>query len=84
MGCQRCEQLTDAVQALEQRDILWREFFDFLNKANEVPIGIAFIHGWRCPREVWKKGADYRQRLGIDGVPVVGGGDSDVPEESGE
>jgi len=43
--------------------IIQKEYIDFLNKANEAPISMAWIHGWRCPQEDIDKGNELREKI---------------------
>lgn len=51
--------------ALQQREALWREYHAWLAEANKGPAQIAYLHRWRCSDEDYKRGVDYRKRLGI-------------------
>lgn len=42
---------------------LYDEYIDFLNAANETPVTIACIHGWRCQEQDVKKGVEYRLKI---------------------
>lgn len=41
----------------------YEAYLEFLNEANEGPIGIAYVHGWRCPEVEVQRGKDFRLRL---------------------
>jgi hypothetical protein len=38
-------------------------YVEFLNEANESPISLAFVHGWRCPDEDIRRGREFRERI---------------------
>ena len=42
---------------------LHEEYEQFLNEANEGPLSLASIHGWRCPEAEFQRGLDYRQQI---------------------
>ncbi len=46
----------------------WREYVEFLNTANEGPITMAYVHGWRCPEADVQKGQELRTALGVGGA----------------
>ena len=43
----------------------FKEYLQFLYKANEGPISMAHAHGWRCPKEDIEKGEDFREKLNL-------------------
>lgn len=63
--CAELAALTSKIEALERQIALWKEYHAFLNKSMEGPIALAWIHGWRCPDDEVKKGADFRAKLGF-------------------
>ena len=50
---------TDATKLVR----LLGEYIQFLNDANEGPIGLAHVHGWRCPQTDIDRGVEYRQSI---------------------
>ena len=39
------------------------EYIVFLNNVNEGPISLAWIHGWKCPKEDIEKGKQLRKEI---------------------
>lgn len=39
------------------------EYLEFLDKCNNVPITMAYIHGWRESEDNIKKGEDFRAKI---------------------
>lgn len=62
---ERARELEAEVERLRREISLWREYEQFLHDANEDPIWMASIHGWRCATKTFERGMDYRRRLGI-------------------
>ena len=62
---------TDLLRALadlaaaEKRIETFIEYLEFINKANESAITIAWVHGWRCPEADMQKEQEFRERLGL-------------------
>ena len=53
-----------ALQArIKELTELYDEYLAFLYEANRGPVGMAYVHGWRCPDEDVKKGQEYRDRI---------------------
>lgn len=40
-------------------------YIEFLNTANEGPITMAHLHGWRCPEADVARGKEFRKRIGL-------------------
>lgn len=62
----RRPRLVDVTNAVKDREALWREYHEWLGKANQGPITLAIVHGWSCPTEDVARGRDYRKRLDIE------------------
>ena len=41
----------------------YEEYISFLNEANETPIRLAWVHGWRSPLSDLDKGIKHRTRI---------------------
>lgn len=42
---------------------LYDEYLKFIHEQEREPATIAFVHGWRCPDDVYQKGIEYRKRI---------------------
>jgi len=40
-----------------------QQYIKFINEANENPINIAALHGWKCPQEDIDKGIEFRDKI---------------------
>lgn len=49
----------------KERELIkqYKEYIEFLNRANETPIRIAALHGWECPKEDIEEGVRRRKRI---------------------
>lgn len=59
-----------AIALIEKLD----NYIDFLNKANNGPISIAHVHGWRCPQDDISTGERLRDEIEMMRKSVFGGG----------
>lgn len=54
----------ERISLLEQLVTKQEEYIQFLGKANEAPISIAFNHGWRAYQDDFNKAGEFRKIIG--------------------
>lgn len=55
--------LYDKINIYNQLINKFDEYLNFLNEANNGPINIAWIHGWRCSKDDIEKGENLRKEI---------------------
>lgn len=60
--------LADALEAKEQREVVWLEYADFLHAEMQKLIGLHVAHGYTGDLEAFERGRRLRSALGIRGA----------------
>jgi hypothetical protein len=42
---------------------LYEKYINFIGKANEEPLSIAWTHGYKCKKEVYEEGVQFRDKI---------------------
>jgi len=53
----------DLIGKLKEIIQVYEVYLEFLNDANQEPIKLASIHGYKCPKYIIDKGKEYRNKI---------------------